>query len=239
MTPGIYQHYKGDFYHVIGVGKHSETLEDLVFYEALSNNPRAALWVRPLAMFRQSVINHGKKVPRFAHQQPRRRATLCFLVKQSAGKTTHVCLALKKRGFGVGRWNGTGGKVRQGETVEQAMRREVQEEIHVMPTRYYQAAKLVFIFPHHHAYDQVVHVFVATAWQGKPAKSEEMKPRWFALRQLPLSDMWSDDSLWLPPVLAGECLKAVFVFDPHEKVAAHHVAVVSHRVLQPAAARGR
>ena len=63
---GKYRHHKGNFYRVLGVAKHSETLEDLVVYEALYDNPRSKLWVRPKKMFLEEVEVNGKKVPRFA-----------------------------------------------------------------------------------------------------------------------------------------------------------------------------
>lgn len=63
---GKYQHSKtGNFYKVIAIAKHSETLEDLVVYESLYNNPESKVWVRPLKMFLESVEIDGKKVPRF------------------------------------------------------------------------------------------------------------------------------------------------------------------------------
>jgi hypothetical protein len=66
MKLGKYQHSKtGNYYKVIGVAKHSETLEDLVIYEALYDNPTSKIWVRPLKMFLEKVEINGKKVPRF------------------------------------------------------------------------------------------------------------------------------------------------------------------------------
>ena len=63
---GKYHHSKtGNFYKVIGLAKHSETLEDLVVYECLYDNPKSKLWVRPLIMFLEEVEIDGKKVPRF------------------------------------------------------------------------------------------------------------------------------------------------------------------------------
>lgn len=67
LKPGIYQHFKGGKYRVLGVAKHSETLEDLVVYEALYDNPRSKLWVRPLAMFLEEVERDGIKQPRFTY----------------------------------------------------------------------------------------------------------------------------------------------------------------------------
>jgi hypothetical protein len=64
---GIYEHYKGKKYRVIGIAKHSETLEDVVVYEALYENEMSKLWVRPLTMFTENVIVEGKTVPRFKY----------------------------------------------------------------------------------------------------------------------------------------------------------------------------
>jgi len=66
IIPGaIYQHYKGKQYRVIGVGKHSESLEDVVLYEALYENSLGRLWCRPLEMWSQLVEVDGQQVPRF------------------------------------------------------------------------------------------------------------------------------------------------------------------------------
>lgn len=63
-APGIYRHYKGQHYEVLGLAHHSETEEALVVYRALYGEYR--LWVRPLSMFNQSVERNGQTVPRFA-----------------------------------------------------------------------------------------------------------------------------------------------------------------------------
>lgn len=64
---GKYQHYKGNYYEVIGIARHSETLEELVVYRALYENEfgKNALWVRPLDMFFEEVDVQGKKLERF------------------------------------------------------------------------------------------------------------------------------------------------------------------------------
>lgn len=61
--PGMYRHYKGGLYEVIGMARHSETLETLVLYKALYGDH--GLWVRPLAMFRETVEVAGRRLPRF------------------------------------------------------------------------------------------------------------------------------------------------------------------------------
>ncbi|HEY7773050.1 MAG TPA: DUF1653 domain-containing protein [Marinagarivorans sp.] len=60
---GKYRHYKGAFYHVTGVARHSETQEELVVYRCLYGD--FGLFVRPLAMFTEAVVVDGKPVPRF------------------------------------------------------------------------------------------------------------------------------------------------------------------------------
>ena len=71
--PGKYMHYKGQFYEVIGVARHSETLEEVVVYRALYNSEEFgpnALWVRPRKMFLETVEYEGKIVPRFKYVGP-------------------------------------------------------------------------------------------------------------------------------------------------------------------------
>jgi hypothetical protein len=65
VKSGIYQHFKGGRYRVIGVALHEETLEELVVYESLDPNPVSKLWARPLSVFQESVTIDGKQVPRF------------------------------------------------------------------------------------------------------------------------------------------------------------------------------
>lgn len=63
-APGLYRHYKGNDYRVVGLARHSETEEVLVVYQALYG--ARGLWVRPAAMFSETVEIGGKRVPRFA-----------------------------------------------------------------------------------------------------------------------------------------------------------------------------
>ncbi|MDI1234583.1 MAG: DUF1653 domain-containing protein [bacterium] len=63
MKIGTYKHYKGHLYKVIGIAKHSETMEELVVYQQLYGE--MGLWVRPLKMFNEIVELDGKEVERF------------------------------------------------------------------------------------------------------------------------------------------------------------------------------
>ncbi len=64
---GRYKHYKGGLYKVLGIVKHSETLEELVLYECLYENKTAKAWVRPLKMFNEKIKLNGKMVARFEY----------------------------------------------------------------------------------------------------------------------------------------------------------------------------
>ncbi|MES2513045.1 MAG: DUF1653 domain-containing protein [Bacteroidota bacterium] len=65
LEPGLYKHYKGNIYEVIGIAHHSETLEELVVYKATYQKEGENLWVRPLNMFKEAVIVEGEQVMRF------------------------------------------------------------------------------------------------------------------------------------------------------------------------------
>lgn len=123
-----------------------------------------------------------------------------------------VLLGMKKRGFGAGRWNGFGGKVKEGETIEESAIREVEEEtgitIHEMEKR----GIIEFEFEN----DPVileVHIFKITAYDGEPQETEEMKPQWFNIDEIPFKQMWSDDMYWFPYFLKGKTFRGSFLFD--------------------------
>lgn len=64
--PGLYRHYKGMRYEVVGTVRHSESLEPMTLYRALYGEQ--GLWVRPAAMFNEEVVIDGVRQPRFARQ---------------------------------------------------------------------------------------------------------------------------------------------------------------------------
>ena len=137
-----------------------------------------------------------------------RQATIVYLVKDN-----QVCLGLKNIGHGQGKWNGFGGKVEDSETVEQAAVREVEEEVHVQ-VKGGDLEKAAELFWYEPGEDWHTHVFVVEKWQGQPSESEEMvRPTWFDFDQIPFQQMWNNDSVWLPKILAGEKFSAKFWLD--------------------------
>ena len=151
------------------------------------------------------------------------RRTLLFLRKDD-----QILVAMKKRGFGAGKWNGVGGKLDEGESIEQALVRECQEEIGVTPISWKQVAELDFVQdattdPWH----MYVHAFISDDWEGEPVESEEMRPEWFNITDIPYSEMWDDDQFWLPMVLAGQLVYGAFVFDENDKMTSHSIQAIS------------
>jgi len=158
--------------------------------------------------------------------------TLLFLVKKDGEKVGELCLAMKKRGFGMNRFNGTGGKLKEGESIEQAAKRETEEEIGVRAIDLQQVATLDFFFAKKPEWSQQVHVFFTTTWDGVPTESEEMRPEWFTVDAIPFDKMWPDDIFWLPRVLKGEYIKGKFTFGDNDVILDQHLEGVSEQTLK-------
>jgi ADP-ribose pyrophosphatase YjhB (NUDIX family) len=142
-----------------------------------------------------------------------RQTSLCFLLKDK-----QILLAMKKRGFGQGKWNGYGGKPKQDETILKTALRETQEEINVIPKKLKKVAILDFYFKNKPEWNQQVVVFLCHNWEGKPTETEEMKPKWFNLDKIPYQSMWPDDLFWLPKILSNKKIKARFLFDKNDVI---------------------
>jgi 8-oxo-dGTP diphosphatase/2-hydroxy-dATP diphosphatase len=133
--------------------------------------------------------------------------TLCIIHKDSK-----ILLGMKKRGFGVGFWNGFGGKVKEGESIEEAAKRETKEEIGVVPLDLKKMGVLRFQFKGESEILEV-HVFSCSDFEGEIKESEEMVPKWFKIEEIPFDQMWPDDKYWLPLLLKGKNFEGEFYFD--------------------------
>ncbi|TWW70184.1 7,8-dihydro-8-oxoguanine triphosphatase, partial [Takifugu flavidus] len=128
-----------------------------------------------------------------------------------------VLLGMKKRGFGAGRWNGFGGKVQSGESIEDAARRELLEESGLTVDTLEKVGNIKFEFVGDTELLDV-HIFRADSYNGEPTESEEMKPQWFECHQIPFSQMWPDDILWFPLMLQKKKFLGYFKFQGHDVI---------------------
>lgn len=137
---------------------------------------------------------------------PTDTATLVFIVRDGL-----VLLIRKKRGLGAGKINGPGGRLDPGETPLACAVREMQEELVTVPLDPIEHGRLSFQFVD--GYGIHVHVFRATRYRGDPRETVEATPLWTPLDAVPFHEMWADDALWLPVLLAGDRFRGWFVFD--------------------------
>lgn len=132
--------------------------------------------------------------------------TLVFVVRGG-----EVLLMRKKRGLGAGKINGPGGKLDPGEEPLAGAIRETREEVCVTPHALRRAGRNRFQFTDGGAID--AHVFRASDCTGTPQRTPEADPFWVPLSQIPYAEMWEDDALWLPHLLAGRGFSGRFLFD--------------------------
>lgn len=128
-----------------------------------------------------------------------------------------ILLGKKKRGFGVGRWNGFGGKVHEGETIEEAALRELKEEACVEVDDLEKIGINEFSWRNGDTILEV-HVFKSKNLKGEPIETEEMSPKWFYADEIPFSEMWSDDVYWFPYFMRGKKFRGRYTFDENDKV---------------------
>lgn len=139
-----------------------------------------------------------------------RDATLALIIKGN-----QILLGMKKRAFGKDKYNGFGGKVLENESIEQAAIRETFEEskIKIRIEDMVKVAEIEFYFPESKSdWNQIVHIYSVSNYEGIPEESEEMTVQWFEIDKVPYSQMWETDSHWLPLILSGKKIKAVFHF---------------------------
>jgi 8-oxo-dGTP pyrophosphatase MutT (NUDIX family) len=142
--------------------------------------------------------------------------TLIFpvLTSDNSNDPPKVLLGHKKRGFGIHKWNGFGGKLLPHETPRACAIRELYEEsaLHVDSHELAYAGLLVLCSPSATATSNtvdtndeewlVIHVYTCTSWRGEPQESEEMKPQWWPVKDVPKDLMWEETAEWIDVVLA-------------------------------------
>lgn len=130
------------------------------------------------------------------HWQPTVRATLMFVRDGD-----RVLLIRKKRGFGMGKINGPGGKLDLGESELDCAVRETEEELGVQAHDAVKRGELWFQFVD--GLGMHVAVFMSTRYDGVATETEEAAPLWTPVDSIPFEKMWADDQHWLHRMLTG------------------------------------
>jgi ADP-ribose pyrophosphatase YjhB (NUDIX family) len=141
----------------------------------------------------------------------RKKVTFCFLLREG-----EILLGQRKTGFGVGKWNGVGGNVEEGEDILSSVVREIAEEIYVSVKEEHVEKVGEFLFYSTKKDGAILetegHVYFIRQWEGEPKESDEIIPQWYRLEEIPFDVMWEDDFYWLPRALSGEKLRGTFWF---------------------------
>jgi 8-oxo-dGTP diphosphatase len=141
------------------------------------------------------------------------------------GKRTKV-----SNGLGQDLISGIGGKVElksdsEKETSEEALVREVYEEICVKLLEFEYKGTVKFIFPHKPHWSQSVDIYVCTKWEGDPVITEVITPIWFDKNNLPVDKMWIDNQFWINKVLNGEIVDGVFLYNEDNEIVEYELSM--------------
>jgi len=147
--------------------------------------------------------------------------TLCLVCQDDK-----ILLGIKKRGFGVGKWNGFGGKVNKGESIEEAAKRELFEESELVANSLEKIGVLEFIWENKKEDIWEVNLFKVVDFSGIPVETEEMKPQWFDKNNIPFEKMWADDKYWFPLFFEGKKFEGKFMFSVDDKVVSYQLQEV-------------
>ena len=164
---------------------------------------------------------------------PQPDAKLLSLIFLLDAPSSRVLLGMKKRGFGMGKYNGFGGKLEPGETMPECASRELHEESGcLVPVEKLQArGRMHFhmlndsgmldkksgkIIPHLYVY--LFSAELKDVAEGDVTESDEMRPEWFDYASVPLEKMWQDDQYWLPTLLSGSDVVGAFEFSSQEVI---------------------
>ncbi len=147
--------------------------------------------------------------------EPQEKAVLCYVFDGD-----QVLLIEKKSGFGKGKITAPGGHIEEGETASEAAIRELEEETHLIVSEVEYKGTVEFQFAD--GLSMRGHVFFAHSYTGEPTETDEARPFWAPVSDLPYDKMWADDTLWLPLALKGTKFTARFIFDGDDMLS-HHI----------------
>ncbi|KAJ2858985.1 hypothetical protein GGI22_003136 [Coemansia erecta] len=161
-----------------------------------------------------------------------RSYTVVFPFGSESGTRTQVLLGLKKRGMGVGLWNGFGGKVEPKETFDECAHRELKEECGLSAAAMRHVGTL--FMKRRDGTGMTICVYTAHGLSGPIVESDEMKPKWFDVLDLPYDNAYKEARLWWPTMLDGKPFVGRFAFS-HPDIIRYDIECVDAADLAMAA----
>ncbi|XP_033223463.1 7,8-dihydro-8-oxoguanine triphosphatase-like [Belonocnema kinseyi] len=137
-------------------------------------------------------------------------------------KEAEILLGFKLRGFGAGKWNGFGGKLEPKENIYECALRELKEECGLSAKNLRQIGILDFEFEGNPILLEV-NVFETFSFEGETVETDEMRPKWFKLSDVPFNQMWPDDTIWFPYMLKGIPFRGYFLYRGEETILSHKI----------------
>ena len=152
------------------------------------------------------------------------QATEFFLVKGDL-----VLFGLKKRGIFKGKLMGPGGKIREGETSEECVRREAEEEIRVKLKNVRKVWSINFFYVEgDKSTSQQVDLYLVDDWEEKPRETEEMKPVWYKRDEIPVDQMPGQNKLFIQQILKGQFVSGNLVLDKDMNLVSNQLVFQPH-----------
>lgn len=155
-----------------------------------------------------------------ATDPPMRETVAGYLIRTSE-QGEEVLLGERTRvsdGLGHGIIASIGGGIEDSESPDEALEREVQEEIQVRITAYRKVGRVVCLSPHHPSWNLGVDIYLITDFEGEPKRTEDIDPHWYPKDELPLDRMWLDNRITAPLVLAGKRIAGSFLYNADSQI---------------------
>ena len=158
-----------------------------------------------------------KTIKEYLYEKPKYHETVVGYICQE----NKVLLGIRKKvSFGLGEEliAGIGGKIEEGETAVDALKREVKEEVEIEIEDIREMGRVLYLFPHKPNWNQRVTIYIIDTWHGDPSETDVIKPLWFHKDKLPNSRMWPDNLITIPLVISGKQIEGVFLYDENGKI---------------------
>lgn len=157
-----------------------------------------------------SMFSMSKLQNYLATNPPIRKAVIGYLVRGD-----EVLLGVRTRvsnNLGHMVVAGIGGGIEKNESPEDALKREILEEIEVEVTAYQKVGHVVCFSPHRPSWNLSIVIYLVTDFEGEPKKTKDIDPYWYPKNELPLNDMWLDNRITARMVLDGKRIAGTFLY---------------------------